>query len=139
MAPTLKRMDIRAIKAKIAAGVLPQTNGGTVRHARYVSGVCVGCDAAFGPNEVGVEVFVPGRARRLLHADCYVMWTKVCADTLAGSALCKVCDKLIKGGTPRYRLGAGLASVHVECRDTIKPQWPRPGSRSNGESSRPAA
>jgi hypothetical protein len=132
-------MDLMAIKAKIAAGLLPQTNSVAVRHARYVSGVCVGCDAAFGASEVGVEFFVSGRGRHLLHADCYVMWTEACADTLAGSAVCKVCGKLIKGGTPQYRLGGGLASVHVECRDTIKPRWPRPGSQSNGASSRPAA
>jgi hypothetical protein len=131
-------MELMAIKAKIAAGVLPQANGVAVRQARYVSGVCVGCDAAFGANDVGVEFFVSRRGRRLLHADCYVMWTEACAETVAASALCKVCDKPIKGGTPRYRLGGGLGSVHVECRDTIKPQWPRPGSRFHGESS-PAA
>lgn len=136
MVPTLKRMDLTAIKAKMAAGVLPQTNG-AVRHARYVSGICVGCDATFGPREVGVEFFVSGRRRRLLHADCYVRWTEACAETVAALALCKVCGKLIKGGTPRYRLGGGLASIHVECRDMIKPQWPRPRRRSSGESSRP--
>jgi hypothetical protein len=131
-------MDLRVIKAKIAAGVLPQTNGVAVRHARYVSGGCVGCDTTFGGGDVGVQIFVSGKSR-LLHADCYVMWTEACAETAAASALCKVCEKQIRGGTPRYRLGGGLASVHVECRDTIKPQWSRPQSRSNGESSRPAA
>jgi hypothetical protein len=119
-------MDLTAMKAKIAAGVLPRTNGVAVPHARYVSGVCVGCDAAFGASEVGIEFFFSGRGRRLLHADCYVMWTEACAETVAVLALCKVCDRPIKGGTPRYRLGGGLASVHVECRDMIKPQWPRP-------------
>lgn len=137
--PMDQRMDLTAIKAKIAAGVLPQRNGVAVRQARYVAGVCVGCDATFGASDVGVEFFVSGRGRRLLHADCYVMWSEACAETVAAFALCKVCGKSIEGGTPRYRLGGGLASIHVECRDTIKPQWPRPGSRSNGESSQPAA
>jgi hypothetical protein len=126
MAATLKCMDLTAMKAKIAAGVLPRTNGVAARHARYVSGLCVGCDATFGASEVGIEFFVSGRGRRSLHADCYVMWTEACAETVAVLALCKVCDRPIKGGTPRYRLGGGLASVHVECRDMIKPQWPRP-------------
>src|SRR5688572_8860755 len=101
-------MDLAVIKAKIAAGILPQTNGVAVRHARYVSGVCVGCDATFGANEVGIQFFAPGRGRCLLHADCYVMWTEACAETVVASVLCKVCAKLIKGGTPRYRLGGGL-------------------------------
>ena len=139
MVATLRCMDLADIKAKLAAGVLPKTNGVAVRHARYVSGVCVGCDTTFGANEVGVQFFVSGRGRRLLHADCYVMWTEACAETVAALALCKICGKPIKGGTPRYRLGGGLVSVHVECRDTITPRWPRPGSRSNGASSRPTA
>jgi len=134
----LNRMDLTAIKAKIAAGVLPRTNGVGVRHARYVSGVCVGCDMAFGADAVGVHLFVSGR-RRLLHADCYVIWMEACAETVAALAICKVCENPIQGGTPRYRLGGGLATVHVKCRDMIKPQWPRPPRRSSGESSQPVS
>src|SRR5687768_2229183 len=44
----LRRMDLTVIKAKIAAGVLPQANGVSVRQTRYVSGVCVGCDGIIG-------------------------------------------------------------------------------------------
>jgi hypothetical protein len=40
---------------------------------------------------------------------------------------CAVCGKPIEHGTPRYQLfhDGGLASVHVECHDTVKPDLPR--------------
>jgi hypothetical protein len=131
-------MDVIDMRAKIAAGVLPQSNRVAAHPARSVSGVCVGCNVTFGASDVGVRIFFSGK-RRLLHADCYVMWTEACAETVAALALCRVCENPIKTGTPRYHLGGGLASVHVECRDTIKPQWPRPQARFNGATSRPAA
>jgi hypothetical protein len=131
-------MDVIDMKAKIAAGVLPQSNRVAAHHVRYASGLCVGCDVDFGASEVGVQIFASGK-RRLLHADCYVMWTEVCAETVAALALCPLCGRAIHGGAPRYHLGGGVASVHINCRDTIKPQWPRPQARSNGASARPAA
>ncbi len=127
-------MDLSAIGARIAAGMLPHANDVTARHVRNASGVCVGCDVSFGGRDVGVQIFVSGK-RRCLHADCYVMWMEACGDVLAAMALCKVCGEAIKGGTPRYSLGSGPASVHVECRDTIKPEWPR----ANEGPSRPGA
>jgi hypothetical protein len=90
-------MDFTVIKAKIAAGVLPPRNGVAVRQARYVSGVCVGCGATFGASDVGVEFFLFGRGRRFLHADCYVMWTEACAETVAALALCRVAVEMEVG------------------------------------------
>src|SRR5687768_10358794 len=57
----LRRMDLTVIKAKIAAGVLPQANGVSVRQTRYVPGVCVGCDGMIGADDVGVQFFGAGR------------------------------------------------------------------------------
>jgi hypothetical protein len=116
-------MDLTVIQAKIAAGVLPQTNGAAERAARYVSGVCIGCDGTITANEIGIQLCGP-RHRGLLHADCYVTWTKVCAEHVVASPLCSICDEAIQSGTPRYRLGA-LGIVHLACRDSIKPRWPR--------------
>ncbi len=116
-------MDLTVVQAKIAAGILPQTNGTAERMARYVSGVCIGCDGPITADEIGIQLCGP-RQRALLHADCYVMWTKVCAEHLIASPVCNICDTTIQSGTPRYRLG-GLGVVHLACRDTIKPRWPR--------------
>ena len=118
-------MELTAIKAKIAAGVLPKKEDVAIRPARYVSGICVACDTPLRASDVSVEFFVSDGGRCLLHTDCYVMWTQACAETRAATELCKVCGETIRSGTPHYRLGGGLASVHVECRDAIKPQWPR--------------
>lgn len=116
-------MDLAVIRAKIAARILPPTNGAAERTARYVSGVCVGCDGTITAAEIGVQLCGP-RQRALLHADCYVMWTRVCAEHVIAAPLCNICDKTIHSGTPRYRLG-GLGIVHLACRDKIKPRWPR--------------
>lgn len=118
-------MDLTAIKGKIAAGVLPETKDVAIRPARYVSGICVACDVPFCASDVGVEFFVSDGRRCLLHTDCYVIWTQACAETRGATALCRACGETIRSGTPNYRLGGGLARVHVECRDAIKPQWPR--------------
>lgn len=126
----MRRMDLTIIKAKIAAGVLPQANGVSVRQTRYVSGVCVGCDGTIGADDIGIQFFGAGRRRCLLHADCYVMWTEACAEAVALS-LCKICKKAIKGGAPRYCLD-GFANIHVACRDKIKPHWPRPRQQEPG-------
>jgi hypothetical protein len=77
--PMWKRMNLKAIKAKIAQGVLPHVNGIAVGHVRYASGVCVGCDAALDADDIGVQ-FDSDSGKRLLHVDCYVMWTEACAD-----------------------------------------------------------
>jgi hypothetical protein len=120
-------MDLTTIKAKIATGVLPKKGDVVIRPARYVSGVCVACDTPLCASDVCVEfVVVSDGGRCLLHTDCYVMWTQACAETWAATALCTVCGGTIRSGTPHYRLGGGRASIHVECRDTIKPRWPRP-------------
>jgi hypothetical protein len=71
-------MDLAAMKAKLVAGVLPQAQDVAVRLVRYASGVCVGCDGAIGPSDVGVQ-FDADSGRRLLHPDCYVLWTEACA------------------------------------------------------------
>jgi hypothetical protein len=62
-------MDLTATKAKVAAGVLPETNDVAVRPARYVSGVCVGCHARFRTSDVGVEFFVSDGASRVPRRD----------------------------------------------------------------------
>jgi hypothetical protein len=62
-------MDLSAIGAKIAAGILPHANDVTARQVRYASGVCVVCDASFGGRDVGVQIFVSGR-RRWVQAHC---------------------------------------------------------------------
>lgn len=123
-------MDLTVIKAKIAAGILPRTNGVAERTARFVAGVCIGCDGTIRTDEVGIQLCGPG-PRSLLHADCYVMWTEVCAEGVIASPLCNICDKAIPSGTPRYRLGR-LAIVHVACRDKIKPHWRRSGHQEPG-------
>jgi len=74
-------MDLTSIKAKIAAGVLPSRNGVPVRHVRYTAGVCAACDEAFSSDAVGGVQFETGSGTtRLLHVDCYVMWSEACAD-----------------------------------------------------------
>ena len=119
-------MDLTAIKAKIAAGVLPKKEDVAIRPARYVSGICVACDTPLRASDVCVEFFVVSDGGRyLLHNDCFVMWRHACAEAAAAPALCQVCGETIGSGEPRDRLGGGLARVHVECRDAIKPQWPR--------------
>jgi hypothetical protein len=123
-------MDLTVIRAKITAGVLPQVNDASARQARYVSGVCVGCDGTIGANDICAQFFGTGRSRCLLHADCYVMWIEACAEGIALS-LCKICKKVIKAGAPRYRLD-GFANIHVACRDSIKPHWPRPTQQRPG-------
>jgi hypothetical protein len=67
-------MDLTtAIKAKIAAGVLPHANGIAVDHV-------VGCDTPFASDGVGGVQFDAGSEKRLLHVECYVVWTEACAD-----------------------------------------------------------
>lgn len=73
-------MDLTTIRAKIAAGVLPSTNGVAVRHVRYIAGVCAGCDEAFSSDAVGGVQLETGSGKHFLHADCYVMWSEACAD-----------------------------------------------------------
>jgi len=115
-------VDLTVIKAKIAAGVLPKKEDVAIRPARYVSGICVACDTSLRASDVCVEFFVVAEGGRcLLHNDCFVMWRHACAEAPAATALCQVCGETIRSGVPRDRLGGGLASVHVECRDAIKP------------------
>ena len=71
-------VDLVAMKARLVAGVLPRAEDVAVRFVRHASGVCVGCDGTFASNHVGVQ-FDAGRGRRLLHPDCYVLWTAACA------------------------------------------------------------
>ena len=71
-------MDITAIKAKIAAGVLPPVNYVVAPQARFTPGVCVGCDTTVGGSQIAV-FFDTASGRRLLHVDCYVMWSEACA------------------------------------------------------------
>jgi hypothetical protein len=73
----VRAMDLTTIKAKISAGVLPQVNGIAVQHVRFPSGVCDGCDERIATTDIGVQ-FDADRGRRLLHVDCYVMWTEAC-------------------------------------------------------------
>jgi hypothetical protein len=74
-------MDLTtAVKAKVAAGVLPHANGIAVDHVRFMSGVCVGCDTPFASDGVGGVQFDAGSEKRLLHVECYVVWTEACAD-----------------------------------------------------------
>jgi hypothetical protein len=75
-------MDLTAMKAKIAAGALPSVNGVAVEHVRFASGVCVGCDAPLVADGVGSVQFEVDREKRLLHVDCYVMWTEACGDSV---------------------------------------------------------
>jgi hypothetical protein len=72
-------MNLTAIKAKIAAGVLPQINGLAVSHVRYASGLCVGCDAALNVSDFGVQ-FDAGNGTQSLHVECYMMWTEGCGE-----------------------------------------------------------
>ena len=73
-------MDITsAIKAKIATGVLHSVNGVVVHQARSTPGVCVACDTTVAATDIGVQ-FDTASGRCLLHVDCYVMWSKACAD-----------------------------------------------------------
>ena len=71
-------MDITAIKAKIAAGVLPAVNGVVVHQTRFTRGICAGCDTTVNATEIGVR-FDTSSGRYLLHVDCYVMWSEACA------------------------------------------------------------
>jgi len=73
-------MDLAVIKAKIAAGVLPSVNGIAVQQVRFVEGICIGCDARIPSDDVGGVAFEVDKEKRLLHPDCYVMWTEACAD-----------------------------------------------------------
>jgi hypothetical protein len=72
-------MDLRIIQAKVAAGVLPKANGIAVHHVRFPSGVCDGCDERVARTDIGVQ-FDTASGKRLLHVDCYVMWSDACAD-----------------------------------------------------------
>jgi hypothetical protein len=75
-------MDLAAVRAKLSAGLLPHARDVGVHFVRYASGVCAGCDMNFVGSDVGVQ-FDSGNEKRLLHPDCYVMWTEACADQLS--------------------------------------------------------
>jgi hypothetical protein len=72
-------VDLTSIKAKIAAGALPATNGIAVHRVRYLAGVCAACDETFSSDAIGGVQFDAGSGGRLLHVDCYVMWSEACA------------------------------------------------------------
>jgi hypothetical protein len=73
-------MNLTSIKAKIAAGVLPATNGIAVHRVRYTAGVCAGCEETVPSDDVGGVQFDARSGGHLLHVDCYVMWSEACAD-----------------------------------------------------------
>jgi hypothetical protein len=75
-------VNLTALKAKIAAGVLPSANGVIVDHVRFTSGLCTGCDAPLVCDGIGGVQFTAGSAKHLLHVECYVMWTEACATDL---------------------------------------------------------
>jgi hypothetical protein len=66
-------MDLSAVRAKIAEGVLPRTDWDRTRLVLGGLGACFVCKETTSPVNMTVECY---RAKLMftLHPDCYVMW-----------------------------------------------------------------
>ena len=70
-------MGITVVQAKLAAGMLPVAQDVAIRFVPDAAGVCVACDLILDATEIGVA-FEGGGVPRLLHVDCYMVWTEAC-------------------------------------------------------------